>query len=83
MNMLITERAFQNPQRTARVRTQPNVLAAPEPLVKPRLARVTKTYGLLQSLRTLGDRQSWLLLALVLIPVFGAIHNFITYGFAR
>ncbi len=83
MNMLITERTILNPHKNTRVRSLPPVVALPEPLVKPRLARVTKTHGLLQSLSLLGDRQSWLLLALVLIPVCGAIYNFITYGFNR
>jgi hypothetical protein len=30
-----------------------------------------------------GDRQSWLLLGLVLIPVVAAIRNFMAFGFDR
>ena len=77
MNMLITERAILNPPLNTRVHRVPEVV---EPLIAPPVARVTKIHGVLHSL---GDRQSWLLLALVLIPVFGAILNFTTYGFNR
>ncbi len=30
-----------------------------------------------------GDRQSWLLLGLILIPVIGMIRNFMAFGFDR
>ena len=90
MAMLITERAILTPQRTTRVRSVPQVVELPESgaqsipalvelvpsLPKTRVLRVSK-------LSALGDRQSWLLLGLVLIPVVGAIFNFMTYGFVR
>jgi hypothetical protein len=90
MAMLITERAIINPQRTARVRSVPQVVELPEAVAQPfqpsleRISSLPKRRGLLVTyLSALGDRQSWLLLGLVLIPVVGAVYNFMTYGFVR
>jgi hypothetical protein len=90
MAMLITERAIINPQRTARVRSVPQVVELPNSVAQPFQPNVEsvssqpKRRGLLLGyLGALGDRQSWLLLGLVLIPVIGAIYNFMTYGFIR
>jgi hypothetical protein len=86
MNMLITERAILNPQITARVRNVPQVVALPAPKAQPLETiqiPVVRRGLILQTLNALGDRQSWLLLGLILIPVAGAIHNFLTYGLIR
>lgn len=92
MAMLITERAILTPQRTTRVRSVPQVVELPETVAQPIPATVelvsslpvSPRRGLLvRQLSALGDRQSWLLLGLVLIPVVGAILNFMTYGFVR
>ena len=86
--MLITERAILTPQRTTRVRSVPQAVELPESVAQPRqielVSRLPKAQGLLVTkLSALGDRQSWLLLGLVLIPVVGAVLNFMTYGFVR
>ncbi len=88
--MLITERAILTPQRTTRVRSVPQAVELPESVAQPMpvtaelVSRLPKAQGLLLSkLSILGDRQSWLLLGLVLIPVVGAVLNFMTYGFVR
>jgi hypothetical protein len=88
MAMLITERAILTPQRTARVRSVPQVVELPEAVTQPQqvelVSSLPKHRGLVMTyLSTLGDRQSWLLLGLVLIPVIGAVYNFMTYGFVR
>ncbi len=98
MAMLITERAILTPQRTTRVRSVPQAVELPESVAKPipiavakpmpataeLVSSLPKSQGLLVSkLSALGDRQSWLLLGLVLIPVVGAVLNFMTYGFVR
>jgi hypothetical protein len=88
MAMLITERAILTPQRTSRVRSVPQVVELPESLAQPLQPTVEQVSSLPQTerrglLSSLGDRQSWLLLGLVLIPVVGAVLNFITYGFVR
>ena len=54
---------------------QPDALVSSQPQIK--------RGALSQTIQRLGDRQSWLLLVLVLIPVFGAISNLLTYGLAR
>ncbi|NJK45094.1 MAG: hypothetical protein HC933_13135 [Pleurocapsa sp. SU_196_0] len=74
--MLITERSI------PRARTAPAIQprqsrTAPTPQVK---ALVARTSSLLSKA---GDRQSWLLFALVLIPVIGMIRNFLAFGFER
>ena len=89
MAMLITERAILTPQRTARVRSVPQVVELPEAVAQPRQIEFVSSNpavhrrGLIYRLSTLGDRQSWLLLGLVFIPIIGAIYNFLTYGFVR
>jgi hypothetical protein len=84
--MLITERAILNPPITTRVRNVPEVVALPAPKAQPLetiQVPVVRKGLILKTLSALGDRQSWLLLALILIPVAGAIHNFLTYGLIR
>jgi hypothetical protein len=90
MAMLITERAILTPQRTTRVRSVPQVVELPESVAQPipaateLVSSLPKPQGLLfRKLSALGDRQSWLLLGLVFIPVVGAVLNFMTYGFVR
>jgi hypothetical protein len=89
MNMLTAERAPFNPQATARVTTRAKTLpTAPIRVqhatrVAPRALPRQAAPSLWATLAKLGDRQSWLLLALMLIPVMGAVHNFMTYGFDR
>ena len=88
MSMLITERAIINPQRTTRVRRVPVTVALPEPITQaqPTIQASTVRTVTIQNtslVSKLGDRQSWLLLSLILIPVAGAIYNFMTFGLAR
>jgi hypothetical protein len=89
MSMLTAERAPFNPQATARVTARAKTLATAPIRVQhavrviPRALPRQSSASLWATLAKLGDRQSWLLLALILIPVFGAIHNFMTYGFTR
>jgi hypothetical protein len=90
MNMLTAERAPFNPQAVARVTPRAQTLATAPVRVRqvtrvlPRVQQPQEvTQSIWATLAKLGDRQSWLLLTLILIPVFGAIHNFMTYGFNR
>ncbi len=87
MTMLTAERAPFNPQTTARVTAQA-LATAPVRVrhvarVVPRVEQRQTTRSIWETLAKLGDRQSWLLLGLILIPVVGAVHNFMTYGFDR
>jgi hypothetical protein len=87
--MLTAERAPFNPQVTARVTTRAKTLTAAPIRVQhatrvlPRALPQQNTQTIWATLAKLGDRQSWLLLGLILIPVIGAVHNFMTYGFDR
>jgi hypothetical protein len=89
MSMLTAERAPFNPQATARVTTRAKTLnTAPIRVqhavrVLPRALPQQTTQSIWTTLAKLGDRQSWLLLGLILIPAIGAVHNFMTYGFDR
>ncbi len=85
MAMLITERAIINPPRTTRVRHVPQTVALPEAATQtaPITSSQTKVQPVSQTHQRLGDRQSWMLLVLVLIPLIGAVSNLLTYGFIR
>ena len=80
--MLITEHPIPNTHNASPSRTvgQPSS-ARSAPQAKLELAVITANVSKLIS--KAGDRQSWLLLGLVLIPVIGMIRNFMTYGFER
>ncbi len=89
MSMLITERTPITPRKTARVQfvapTQPRTITKVD---RPRVERVVVAPSVITAkpisvFAKLGDRQSWLLLTLMLIPVAGMIYNFATYGFNR
>jgi hypothetical protein len=69
--MLITERSIPNARTAPHQRTQ-------KPLETK--AIVAQASSLLSKA---GDRQSWLLLALVMLPVIGMIRNFLAFGFER
>jgi hypothetical protein len=73
--MLITERSIPNARTAPR---QPTSQRVQKPL-ETKVA-VAKLSSLLSKA---GDRQSWLLLALVLLPVIGMIRNFLAFGFER
>ena len=80
--MLITEHPIPNTRKATPSRTVQRVnptRTAPQ----PRLESKALAAQVLKLMAKAGDRQSWLLLALVLIPVIGMIGNFVTYGFER
>ncbi len=79
--MLITEHSIPNTRNTGPSRTaqQPK----PERTAQPTLEWRAAAANALKLMSKAGDRQSWLLLALVMLPVIGMIHNFMTYGFER
>ena len=80
--MLITEQAVSNTHNATPSRAVQHVnptRTAPH----PRLEVKAFAAQVVESLSKAGDRQSWLLLALVLLPVIGMIGNFMTYGFER
>jgi hypothetical protein len=86
--MLITERSPHNTHASVRVQAATRTLDNPFRGVTRRInqqAIQTKTVlaNLAQLLSKLGDRQAWLLLALVMIPVIGMIRNFFAFGFER
>lgn len=79
--MLITEHSIPNTHSAGSSRTvgQPKLKRTPQPTLEWR-AIVANASKLMSKG---GDRQSWLLLALVMLPVIGMIRNFMTYGFER
>ena len=80
--MLITEHTIPNTRSATPTRTaqQPNgTRTAPHSTLEPKAI----TASVLKLMSKAGDRQSWLLLGLILLPVIGMIHNFMTYGFER
>ncbi len=79
--MLITEHTIPNTRNAAQSRPaqQPNPTVAPQATIEVKAIAANA----LKLMSQAGDRQSWLLLALILIPVFGMISNFMTYGFER
>ena len=79
--MLITEHTIPNTRSTGSGRTLEQ--AAPNRRSQPTFQWSAFALRALKLLSKAGDRQSWLLLALVMIPVIGMIHNFMTYGFER
>ena len=86
--MLITERPSHNTHASVRVQAATRTLENPFSGVVRRTnqqAIQTKTVlaNFAQLLSKLGDRQAWLLLALVMIPVIGMIRNFLAFGFER
>ena len=80
--MLITEHSIPNTHNASPSRTtgQPSS-ARSAPQAKLELGTIAA--NVLKLMSKAGDRQSWLLLGLVLIPVIGMIRNFVTYGFER
>jgi hypothetical protein len=86
--MLITERSPHNTHASVRVQTATRTLENPLRGMARRTnqqAIQTRTglVNLAQLLSKLGDRQAWLLLVLVMIPVIGMIRNFLAFGFER
>ena len=79
--MLITEHPISNTLSAGSSRTaqQPELRRTPQPTLEWRAIAANA----LKLMSRGGDRQSWLLLALVMLPVIGMIRNFMTYGFAR
>lgn len=82
--MLITEHSIPNthsatPSHTIVQQPNPSSRTVARPTVEIKAA----TANVLKLMSKAGDRQSWLLLALVLLPIIGMIRNFITYGFER
>ena len=71
--MLITEHTIPNTRNATPTRTAPRSTLEPKAIALSALKLMSKA----------GDRQSWLLLGLILLPVIGMIHNFVTYGFER
>ena len=87
--MLITEHSIPNtrnasPSRTTSSRSlaQPAIPSS-RTIARPAVQVKTATANILRLMSKAGDRQSWLLLALVMLPVIGMIRNFMTYGFER
>jgi hypothetical protein len=74
--MLITERSMPR-ARTAPAFQPRKSRTTQTPQIKTLVARTSSL------LSKAGDRQSWLLFALVLIPVIGMIRNFLAFGFER
>jgi hypothetical protein len=86
--MLITERSPHNTHASVRVQTATRTLENPfRGIARRSNAQPIQTKigvaNLIQLLSKLGDRQAWLLLALVMIPVIGMIRNFLAFGFER
>jgi hypothetical protein len=86
--MLITERSPHNTHTSVRVQAATRTFDNPLRGIARRTngqAIQTRTVlaSLSQILSKLGDRQAWLLLALVMIPVIGMIRNFLAFGFER
>ena len=82
--MLITEHSIPNTHNTTSSRTvaqQPN--PSNRTIARPTVEIKTAAASVLKMMAKAGDRQSWLLLALVLLPIIGMIRNFVTYGFER
>ena len=82
--MLITEHSIPNTRSATSSRTvaqQPN--PSSRTVARPAVEIKTATASVLNLMSKAGDRQSWLLLALVLLPIIGMIRNFVTYGFER
>jgi hypothetical protein len=66
-------------QQTAIQQPIPSSRTIPHPSAQVK----TTTANILKLMSKAGDRQSWLLLALILLPIIGMIRNFMTYGFER
>lgn len=89
--MLITEHTIPNTRNLPSSRTaqQPKLKRiAQQRTVQPQTVQPTLEWRVvfanaLKLMSKAGDRQSWLLLALVMLPVIGMIRNFMTYGFER
>ena len=86
--MLITERSPHNTHASVRVQTATRTLENPfKGVVRRTNEQAIQTKTVLANLSSLfsklGDRQAWLLLALVMIPVIGMIRNFLAFGFER
>ena len=87
--MLITEHSIPNtrnasPSRTTSSRSLAQPATPPSrTIARPNAQVKTATANILRLMSKAGDRQSWLLLALVMLPVIGMIRNFMTYGFER
>lgn len=81
--MLITEHSSPNTLSAGSSRTagQPKLKRTPQPQPTLEWRAIVANASKLMSKG--GDRQSWLLLALVMLPVIGMIRNFMTYGFER
>ena len=80
--MLITEHSISNTRNATPSRAvQPVNPTRTAP--QPRLEVKAFATQVVESMSKAGDRQSWLLLALVFLPVIGMIGNFMTYGFER
>jgi hypothetical protein len=82
--MLITEHSIPNTRNTLSSRMvaqQPNPSSRTIP--HPTSQAKTATSNVAKLMSKAGDRQSWLLLALVLLPIIGMVRNFMTYGFER
>ena len=82
--MLITEHSIPNTRTTPSSRTvvqQPSRSSRAIPHTTAQLK--TTTANLLNLMSKAGDRQSWLLLGLILLPIIGLIRNLMTYGFER
>jgi hypothetical protein len=73
--MLITERSITT------TRTQPAPRTIARRAARLEINRFLRALARLTS--KAGDRQAWLLLALVMLPLIGMVRNFMTYGFER
>jgi hypothetical protein len=80
--MLITERPITNTHK----RTPAHTVTRTDTLAPRRAAALEIKRFVAAALKLAaraGDRQAWLLLALVMLPLIGMIRNFMTYGFER
>ena len=80
--MLITEHSIPNTRNATpghSVQHHTPGQTAPQPTLELRPIGAK----LLKLISKAGDRQSWMLLALVMIPMIGMIRNFMIYGFER